>query len=221
MGIIKGVANVFRGGAFGIQGALDQAMAGVFMGAAKGTWGVTSGLFKGIAGMDAGLHNASLLGKVTGGIGYGAGRIIGAPIRPVGKFAFGASMHMGSTLGHDAGKALELGKKLVNAATTTKGVDKYADLGVGLMGRRMKKPVGWALGLGAVGLGAAGAAEDHSYQFGLKTAVNGIMDTQGVAVTPGSVNPSYTPIKRGKGINNHGATGDVVFAMHNKRNGRS
>lgn len=212
------VGNIFKGAQFGIQGAVDQAIAGAFMGTMQGTWGLVSGAFKGIAGMDSALHNASAIGKVTGSIGYGVGRVIGAPIRPVGKMLFGAGSHVVKTAPQDAARALEHGKSLFNAMTTTRNIDDFSDLGVGLMGHRMKRPVGWALGIGALGMGAAGAAEDHSYNFGLKTAVNGIMDTQGVAVTPGSVNPSYTPVHN-KPINNHGATGDVVFAMHNRRNG--
>lgn len=214
----NGIKNILKAGSFGIQGAIDQAMAETIQGAFKGTWGVVSGTFKGIAGMDAGLHNKSALGKITGGLGYGVGRVIGAPIRPVGKVAFGVGAHIVKTAPNDAKEMFNLGKRIMNAVTTT-DVDDYADLGIGLMGRRIKKPVGIALGAGAIGLGAMSGAGEADYNFGLRTAVNGIMDNQGVATTPGGINQTYIPIHRNKQINNHGADAGLVFAMHNRRNG--
>ena len=215
MGVI---GNIAKGTAkFGIIGTLDQAMSGVFMQGLKGTWGVVSGTFKGIAGMEAGLHNASLLGKVTGGIGYTAGRVIGAPIKPIGGLTFKAGKTVVKSIPHDVKRAFEVGNDLYRSLTKV-ATDGDASLGAGLFGRRLKSPVAHAVGIGALGLGAMGAMENDSYNLGLRTAVNGVMNYENVSVTQGSVNPTFTPIHR-KPINNHGADANLVFAMHNKRNG--
>lgn len=205
------------GASFGIQGFLDQAMSNVVGGVLKTGGGFISGAFKGIGKMDAGLHNKSLLGKVSGGLGYGLGRVAGAPIRPLAKGAAYVGGNITKSIPGDIVTAFGLSNKLFNGLTT-EAPGTLGELGIGLAGRRIKRPAALALSAGAIGLGAAGAIEDHSYNFGLKTAVNGMMDTQGVAVTPGSVNQSYTPIHR-KPINNHGATGQLGFALHNQRRG--
>lgn len=216
--MIKSVKDILRASQFGIQGALDQTMAEVYGSALKGAFGFVTGAFKGVAGIDSALHNATGIGKITGGLGYGIGRAVSLPIRPVGKFAFVAGAHIVKTLPHDTKEAFKLTRRLFNAATTD-NVENYADLGLGFLGRRIKKPVGWGISAATVGFGMAGAYADFDYNFGLRTTVNGIMDTQGVATTPGGINQTYIPINRNKQINNHGADANLVFAMHHKRNG--
>jgi hypothetical protein len=47
-----------------------------------------------------------------------------------------------------------------------------------------------------------------------------MMDTEGVAVVPGSVNETYTPIfdrGRGRKVNNYNADGNLTLALHNRR----
>ena len=85
-----------------------------------------------------------------------------------------------------------------------------------MFGVKARRFVPSLLALGAIGVGIAKSKADEGYNLKMKTAVNGIMDTQGVAVAPGSINNSYTPVTGG-GINNHGATGDVAFGMWNSR----
>ncbi len=211
--------NIFKGAQFGVQGALDQVMAGTMQGVMKGTWGVVNGAFRGVAGMKSAVHSATGIGKVTHGLGYGAGRIIGAPIRPIAAITIGGTAKVAKSIPHDTKALYNLTKKILNSTTTTRNLDEFSEVVPGLFGRRMKRPVAQAIGAGAIGLGIMSGMEDESYNLGLKTAVNGIMDTQGVFTTPGAVSQTYTPVYRNKKINNHGADADLVFAMHNRRNG--
>jgi hypothetical protein len=212
MGAFK---NIMNGATYGIQGFLDQAQSEIVGGLFGGVFGFASETFKGIAGFESGIHNKTGLGKITGGLGYGLGSAIGTISRPLAK---GVSSLAG-TIPHDTKVAQKLTENIFNAITTDKGMDAAKEMGLGLFGRRIKRPVAWAISAGAIGYGLMKGTEEHSYNLGMKTAVNGIMDTQGVLTTPGGVNQTYIPITRGKKINNHGADADLVFAMHNRRNG--
>lgn len=208
--------NLARGAGFGVQGFLDQAMAATFGGVLKTGGGFVSGAFKGAAGMNAKLYNKTLLGKITGGLGYGIGRVAAAPVKPIAKGAAYVGGAIGKSAISDTSRALKLGSKMLNSMTT-EASDSLSDIGIGLFGKRVKRPVAWGVTAGAVALGAGSAMENHNYNFALKTAINGPMDTQGVVVAPGSISQSYTPVH--KPINDHGATGKLGFALHNARRG--
>lgn len=211
--------SIIKGAMFGIQGMLDQAMASTFQKGLSGVWGLTSGLAKGVAGLDSGLHNKTLLGKVTGGLGYGVGKTAGIVARPIAKGAGAFGAGFVKSIPNDLKRSVEVSQSLFKAVTR-EAIDGADDLGIGIGGRHVKRRVAWGLTAGAVAVGSMGAAEDHAYNFGLKTAVNGMMNTEGVAVTPGSVSPSYIPAHRGRPINDHGASGALGLALHNGRRGQ-
>lgn len=213
------LSNIMKGlKYFGVQGAMDQMASETFMGAMKGVTGFVGGAFRGIAGMDQSVKNIGTIGNAARKLGYGTGKVLGAPFhfamnRPKGT-AGGNSWfdNLGEKLNaytKDIGRA---GGKILNATTTSTSSD-LADMGAGLFGRRVKSGLAWGISAGALAYGASKGAEDHSMNLGLRTAVNGMMDDQGAAVAPGSVTNTYTPLHVGSG----GVEG-LGFALHNARN---
>lgn len=213
------LGKIFKGlKYFGIQGALDQGVADIFTGVMKGATGFVSGAFRGVAGMDQSVKNMGMLGNITKKLGHGIGKVAGAPFhfvmnKPAG-VAGGNSWfdNLGETLSAYGKDVTRAGSKILDATTTTKDAHKFADMGVGLFGRRVKPAVAWGVSIGAAAYGIGKAEEDHSMNLGLKTAINGPMDSQAAAVAPGSVTNTYTPLHVGSG----GVEG-LGFALHNAR----
>lgn len=201
---------VEAGARYSVPGLLDEAMGQVFETGMKGIWGGVTGLADGLMGKGLNLTNTSLLGGALKTVGWGATTAATTIAKPIGW----AAGRLIKNTPADAAHWAKVGKGIFNM-----GFKKTSRQGIGVLGgheARMATP--WLLTAGAVGIGAASSAKDERFNLGLRTAVNGIMDTEGVSLTPGMVNPSYTPIK-GKPINNHGATGDLVGALHRGRNG--
>ena len=213
------IKNIIRGANFGLQGMLDQAASGVVMGAFKGVGGFVSGTAKGIAGANK-ITNMTGIGRVTHNLGYGVGRTVAAPFNILMRGSGKSGKSAMDRLDDLGGTISRYGKDVFNAAdnivkrTTVDDAHRFSDLGVGLFGRRIKTGHAWALGGGAIALGAASGAENHRMQFGLKSAINGPMDYQGAAVAPGSITNTYTPLY---GVNSHNVEG-LGFALHNARN---
>lgn len=211
-GIFKGVtksANEFveAGYRFGVLGVLDEAMAKTI----QPVFGVVTGTASGLMGKGLNLTNASGLSKITHTLGWGAGRVSVGITKPLFKTGGSALKNTGADLVNWSRRAGNFGRKVADF-----GFEKTTEGGMNsLLGYRAKKRTARVLMAGAVGIGVTSGMGEARYNTGLKTAVNGIMNTQGVAITPGSVNPSYTPVKR---VNNHGATGELPLALHRQRN---
>ena len=209
---------------FGIHGLIDRAINKTTEGAFKGIGGFVTGMGRGISKTPSNAFNKSGIGKVTSAIGHGVGTgvanatILGSTgiVTGASKVANWKSVSNSAikTLGH----VKDLSYKAYMAGTrdvTQEMIDKgYTGLG----GRIINTPTAYALGAGAVGIGVMDGMGKADYNFGLKYTVNGVMDTQGVSITPGSVNASYTPIhnKQGNGLRDLG-TDQIGFSLHNQR----
>lgn len=199
------------GARYSVPGLLDEAMGQVFETGMKGIWGGVTGLADGLMGKGLNLTNTSILGGALKTVGWGATRAATTIAKPIGWAA-------GQLIKNTPADAMHLAK--VGKGIFNMGFKKTTREGIGVLGKheaRIATP--WLLTAGAVGIGVASSAKEERFNLGLRTAVNGIMDTEGVSLTPGMVNPSYTPISRGKAINTHGADGDLVGALHRGRNG--
>lgn len=215
MGLWREIINL------GPQGILDQLMGRAVTGAFKGVGGFVTGVGRGATRQAANAHNWSGLGKVTHAMGYGAGKIANytatAASVAVGVPLAGAGYGIYKTLPKDWEWLKNAAYKTWRGATR-EVPESLAEAGiVGIGGRVVKPGVAWGIGVGAFALGAANGAESFDYNMGLKTLTNGIMDTQGVSLTPGSIGASYTPIHSKKGLRDLGVTGDLGFALHNQR----
>ena len=189
---------------YSIPGLLDSAVGAIGTQVIGGAVGMVSGLGAGLVGKSLKYTNSSVLGNLGKTIGYGVGAVGSLGAKPV--------MHAGKKiLGHTPKDINHFSKLLTG--TFGLGFKKAGKNSThSLFGYEARAGTGWALAGGAVGLGALSGTGQERYNLGLKTAVNGIMDTEGVALTPGVVNQSYTPVY------NHGATGQLGLELHKRRN---
>lgn len=214
--------SILKGLAYGLQGGLDQGMTSIFGSVMKGAGGFVTNSFKGATGAGIDLANKGILGSVTSVLGYGVGstaRILTAPIYHASKSAINPkNLKVGDWMLHQGSGLKSSAENIMKMATREAG-DGASELGIGLLGRAVKPSVAWGITGAAVVAGVGNGHKNYNYNYGLKSLANGIMDTEGVAITPGSVNPSFTPVySKGKKINNRGASGDLGFALHNSRN---
>ena len=208
----------------GPQGILDQAMGKAVAGIFKGVGGFVSGTGRGMTRQASNVHNWSGIGKVTSSMGYGVGKVANgvatATAVGVGVPLAGTGYGLYKTLPKDWAWLKNAGYKTWRGVTR-EVPEELAEAGiVGIGGRIIKPEAAWGLGMGAFVLGGANAAERFDYNMGLKTLTNGIMDYEGVSLTPGSIGASYTPVynrPRGNGLRDLGVTGDLGFALHNQR----
>lgn len=214
--------SILKGLAFGLQGGIDQGMNSIFGSVLKGAGGFVTNSFKGATGASIDLANKGVLGSVTSVLGYGIGgtaRMLTKPLYSVGKNAINPkNLKLSDWLLHQTDGLKSAAENTLRAATMEVG-EGAADLGIGLFGRSIKPAAAWGITGAAVVAGIGNGHKSYNYNYGLKSLANGIMDTEGVAITPGSVNASFTPVySKGKKINNRGASGDLGFALHNSRN---
>ena len=206
----------------GPHAVLDQLMDKAIDGTFKGDGGFVTGLGRGMANQASSAYKWSGIGKVTNGAGYMAGKVANGTAKATSVIVGAPTLATGYAVYKTLPRDWEWLKKMSYSAWrngTREVPEALAERGlIGLGGRIAKPGVGWGLGLGAVGLGVASSAEKFDYNLGLKTLTNGIMDTQGVSVTPGSIMPSYTPVSNSKkALRDLGVTGDLGFALHNQR----
>ena len=197
---------------YSIPGVLDDVGTAVFGSGVS----MVSGFGAGIMGKSLSLTNVGMLGKATKTMGYGVGIAGVAVAKPVLKAGAKITMNTGDDILNWASKSRKVGAGVRDTLLKKPGPNST---GINsLLGYEARNGAPWVLAAGAVGLGVAKGADNYDYNLGLRTAVNGVMDTQGVAVTPGSVNPSYTPLyQKSKKVKNFGATGDLTLALHNQR----
>lgn len=214
MGKGKMFAKIVSGGnsqRFTILGMAD----GLFGTAFKVGGGFVTGVMHGLGTIQKPLKNVGVLGMVPHLMGRAVGKTAVTVAKPI--------LHGGWTLVKNTPRgAMSAGRSARFAGRTARKMFmKKAAEGEAksLFGYKVRSWVPNALAIGAIGIGVAQGMGEARYNLGVETAVNGIMDTQGVATVPGTVNPSYTPVyNRPKGINNHGADGSLVLAMHKQRN---
>lgn len=214
--------SILKGLAFGLQGGIDQGMTKVFGSALKGAGGFVTNSFKGATGATINLANKGALGSVTSVLGYGVGgtaRAITKPFYHAGSTVLNPkNLKVGDWLAHQ-GRGLKSSTKNIMKMATKEVSEDVGELGIGLFGRAVNPAVGWGITGAAALAGVGNGYKTYNYNYGLKSLSNGIMDTEGVAITPGSVNASFTPVySKGKKINNRGASGDLGFALHDSRN---
>lgn len=190
----------------------DIAMGGIFGGAIAGV----TGLGRGVIGAKSGLAATNLFTAIPQAAGYTAGKLgvgVAKPILSVGAHLTKNTPQALTRAGHMFGNA---GNALFHA-----GFKKSTKAGAhSIAGYEARAGLGLVLGAGAIGVGLAKSAESHDYKMAARSAVNGRMDTEGVAVTHGSINETYTPVApRGKKVRDFGATGAVPLAAHNSRQG--
>lgn len=206
---------------FGLQGMMDKAMGNMVGGTFKGVGGFVTGVGRGISGEASNAYNKVGIGKLTHSLGFGVGRVAAIPITGLGFAGLGAYKGIKATLPRDIDWAKKLGygtfmkmSKEVPKEMIEKGYP-------GVAGRVINGPAAWGLTAAAVGIGVAKGMSDSDYNIGIKYATNGIMDTEGVGITPGSVGASFTPVTRRKknnGLRDLGTDGALGFALHDQRN---
>lgn len=210
-------------GGLGIQGILDRLVAKSVGGVFNGTAGFVTGLGRGFSNSAPDAYNKVGIGKITSMLGHGIGSLASYPLRALGYSGYGVGHSLYNSLPKDWAYLKKVGYGLYK--NTTKEIPQdLVDKGyAGLGGRIVNKPTAWALGVGAIGLGVMDGSKNSDYNIGIKYAVNGIMDTEGVSVTPGSVFDSYTPVydrgrRKNNGLRDLGTDGSLGFALHNQRN---
>lgn len=213
MGVGKGILNFLKNP---ILGGANSVIGGTF----HGVQGVISGAWTGLRGGKLKLSNVGITGKVTRALGYAAGKplnvFVGRPaVSVVGELTkntpadFMKWTNRFGKLGHGVRDTL-LRKATKEEIESGEGV---------LFGYKARALTPLVLTGGALAYGIAQGAGEADYNLGLQTTVNGIMDTEGVEVTPGSINPTYTPVHphKGKQVSSHGATGELPLALHKQR----
>lgn len=208
-------------GALGLQGIIDRAMGKAVGGVFKGAGGFVTGLGRGLSNQASNAYSKAGIGKITNSLGYGIGRVASVPITGLGFAGVGAFKGLKATLPRD----IEWAKKAGHGAFMKMTKETPKDLAekgyIGIGGRIVNKPTAWGISAAAVGIGMAKGVGDSDYNIGIKYATNGIMDTEGVALTPGSVGASFTPVtgrKKNNGLRDLGTDGALGFALHDQRN---
>lgn len=205
----------------GIQGLFDVGMNKVFGGVISGTGGFVSGAARGLAGASSTAYSRAGIGKVTHAMGHAMGSAGNTVARGVVGVGAGVGVGIGRSLPRDLSWFSRTSYGAFNSLTRPV-TQELRDMGYyGIAGRIAKPGVAWGVGGAALVLGGMNGVGDFDYNMGLKTVVNGMMDTEGVSLTPGMINPSYTPItskrKPNNGIRDLGTSGDLGFALHNQR----
>lgn len=205
----------------GLQGILDRGMGSLIGGIFKGVGGFVTGLGRGVGRQASNAYSKSGVGKITSMLGHGIGKIASLPIMGVG-FGVGAiGKSIFKSMPGDYEWAKRTGSSIFRSISreVPKEMAKYGFTGIG--GRMIKPGAAWGITVSAIALGGAKGVKDSDYNIGVKYAVNGIMDTEGVGLTPGTIGASYTPItsrKPNNGLRDLGTNGNLGFALHNQRN---
>ena len=207
-------STIKAAGKYSIHGGIDQ----IFQNTMQDVGGLVTGFGRGLGIFGGGkldLKNTSMLGAFTRTLGWSAGKVgatIAKPIISIGTKAVVNTPESIARWGSATGKlGRGLGKTFFKEAAE--------DAEYSLFGYEARMLTPHVIGLGAIGYGIANGADAEDFNMGLRTAVNGMMDTEGVATVPGSVNQTYTPLYergRGKKINNFNADGNLTLALHNR-----
>lgn len=207
----------------GLQGIIDNGIQKATKGVFNGVGGFVTGTGRGLVGASSNAFNKTGIGKVTSAIGHGTGKAVGATAIVT---ATGAATLLKPTtlrnVGHTIGQNFKYVKDMsygIFRAGTKDVTQEMIEKGYPGIGKRIvNAPTAYAITAGAITLGAMDGMAKTDYNFGLKYVTNGPMDTQGVSLTPGSVNPSYTPVygKKGNGLRDLG-TDQIGFSLHNSR----
>lgn len=158
---------------------------------------------------------SGLAGGAVANFTHGLGQTVGGGVYQVvgnlGRFG----VELGKRYASDTGVlANNLGKFLLT--------DMGPNDKVGLFGKKVRPWIGWTVPLGVAGAGFGKGLINYWDRFAESKAVNGPMDTDGAALAPGAVNPSYSPLLPRVAVNktpdNMGANADIVLAGHVVRN---
>ena len=209
------------------------AMMGEATGSVIGTVGrFGSGLIKGAAGIGY-LHDrtSSMASAFTKpGMMFGRSGLAGGAManftHGVGQTIGGGVFQVVDNLGRFG---VELGRRYAKSTgELARGLDKFllTDMGpndkIGLFGKKVKPWIGWTVPLGVAAAGLGKGMLGYWDRYAESKAVNGPMDTEGVDLAPGSVNPSYSPllprIAQNRVPDNMGANAEIVLAGHAVRN---
>lgn len=200
-------------GKYGIHGAIDK----TFQNTLSDVGGIVTGMMRGMGVTGKGkldLKNASIFGVATRTLGFGIGRVGVTVAKPFMKLGYQVVANTGSSIVGFGGAAGKLGRGL--GKTFLKEAKDGAEYS--FLGYEARALTPHFIAAGAIGVGIAKGADNADFNTGMMTAINGMMDTQGVSVVPGSVNQSYTPLRqRGRKINNFNADGNLPLALHNRR----
>lgn len=197
----------------GLQHGIDQ----TFQNTMSDVGGLVTGFLRGTGAIGKGkldLKNVSLLGAVTRTLGWGVGRAGVTVAKPIIKVGSHVVTNTGAStikLGHATGKLGKgIGKTFFKEAT-----DESVNSFLGYEARWFTPHV---VGIGAMAYGVAEGAGEADFNMGMMTAVNGMLDSEGVGIIPGSVNASYTPLHQAnRRVNNYNADGNLTLALHNRR----
>lgn len=208
-------------GGLGIQGIMDRMMGNAIGGTFKGVAGFVTGAGRGLSWQKSNAYSKAGIGKITSMLGHGLGRVASVPILGAGALGYGAFKGLKATLPRDLSWAKKMSYGAFKGLSREVPQELIEKGYTGIGGRIIKPSAAWGITAGAVALGMAKGANDADYNIGIKYAVNGIMDTEGVSLTPGSVGASFTPVtarKQNNGLRDLGTSGDLGFALHNQRN---
>ena len=197
-----------------VLGGSDALMRGVF----HTGQGVVSGLWSGLSGKGLKLSNVGTYDKLTRTLGYSVGKTLNVTVgRPVVSTAWYLTKNTPKDFVKWSNRIGAVGRGTRDTFFKKATKEEIENGAEGVMfGYKARAGTPLALTAGAIGIGVAQGAGEADYNLGLRTAVNGVMDSEGVAITPGSINPSYTPV-HGRGVSNHGATGELPLALHKQR----
>lgn len=205
----------------GITDIITQMIGGTTIGVIGG---LGKGMFSGLAGKKPKFKGGPLK-RLAQGLGWGIGATLGSVGKGVITGGFNAIKFGIPLAGMSGIKDFNWMSKLVGKSFDKMSVKATADTIAagtnGIAGRIMKPGFQNAISLTAIGLGALNGAEKADYNIGLRTLTNGIMDTEGVTITPGQVSPNFTPVTipgMRKGLRDTGVSGDIGFALHRNRN---
>lgn len=196
-----------------VLGGIEAAQSGVF---SAGIAALT-GVGKGLIGQKPSFKTKNILTAPVHGLSYAAAAGAVGIAKPliVGGGAIAAKLAINTPK--------DLVRQVGGAADATRGAfNAFFKKGNGgpneYLGYKARALTPMALTAGAAAIGAGLGVKDHNKDLAKRSLVNGIMDTQGVHVVPGSVNSTYTPMSSRKPVKNFGADG-LGFALHKNRRG--
>lgn len=195
-----------------ITAPFDILSGSIFGGAMAGV----SGFGRGLIGAKSGISATNIFTAVPQALGFAAGKAGVAVTKPIINVAAYLTKNTPKQTMRVADLAGRAGTGLFHM-----GFKKSTNAGLhSIGGYEARAGLGLAVGAVAVGVGLANGVERYDRKLALRSATNGMMDTEGVAITPGSANATYTPVsgKRRK-VKDFGATGEIGLAAHANRQG--
>lgn len=184
----------------------------IFGGAMAGV----SGFGRGLIGAKSGISATNIFTAAPQALGFAAGKAGVAATKPIINVAAYLTKNTPKQAMRVADLAGRAGTGLFHA-----GFKKSTRPGLhSIGGYEARAGLGLTLGAVAIGVGTVNGVERYDRKLALRSLTNGMMDTEGVAITPGSANATYTPVSgKKRKVNNFGATGEIGLAAHANRQG--